>query len=499
MMRSKFVSNFLFPLLLLVAITALLWTSYSLALSYHLFGSRAVTSVFYVGALVSTAVLVIYIAANLILRIAFAWLLQGEATDLQRKLTIAMLTFIVSAFTLGFAGFNVTTILTTSAFLTAIVALSVQTMLSSLFAGLSIHHLIRIGDAVILDGEPLEIKSLHWRSVITRKPNGSTIVVPNSKLADGTLQLLAHDQPLQAEVKLNIASTVSPHRVRKLVRAVLEGFEEIDSAKPNVVLPLAFEPDKPVVSYQVQFWVRQYAKRANVEGRVLRRFWYAFQREGLIALEAISVKETPVDQAHHFDAIEIALRDSGFSDSAAIESAATALLDSGVVLAYDDGERINLPERLAQRIYVLLEGELSQPFDAEHPNKLLARNTNGAARNELTRGGWLALMEGSLARRIGPYASWAIEHAASDSASISEICSTVAREIDDGADRAAFLKEINPPIARILNPGLVFRSSRNAAQLLVSETQMQVVDHALILAVPSLTNIQPPKNEPNSI
>ena len=42
---------------------------------------------------------------------------------------------------------------------------------------------------------------------------------------------------------------------------------------------------------------------------------------------------------------------------------------AGESLLYDDGERIVLPERLAGRVYILLEGELSEmPLAGQNAN-----------------------------------------------------------------------------------------------------------------------------------
>ena len=57
--------------------------------------------------------------------------------------------------------------------------------LASLMSGLTLHGLVRAGDAVLLEGEPVEIIRLNWRSVMGRRTNGSAVFVPNARLADG--------------------------------------------------------------------------------------------------------------------------------------------------------------------------------------------------------------------------------------------------------------------------------------------------------------------------
>lgn len=487
-MRSTVLSRFV-QLLLLSAIAALLWMSYGFARSYRLFDSAAFSSVFYVAALVSTAILFVFVAETLVVDVFLAWRLQNGLTQLQRGLIAAVLTFIAAAIALWYSGFNLTTILTTSAFVSAIVALSVQPMLASLMSGLSLHQLIRIGDAVLLDGEPVEIISLNWRSVMARRTNGSAVFVPNARLADGTLQVLAHDRPMRAEVKLDVPTSVAPHRVRKLIAELLEDFAEVDSTQPVVVLPKAYEAGKPLTGYRVEFCVRHYAQRADVEGRVLRRFWYVFQREGI--MEPIGVGTNPqseIDSARQLSAVIATLR-KATSDhpdlTVAPERLAKAVLAAGESLLYDEGERIILPERLANRVYVLLEGKLSEiPLARQNANEPLPWKTSAQAKHELTRAASLSLIERALVRRIGPYAEWAVEQAAAGSASLTQICATVAQEIDDPVEREQFLRETCPPTERISEPGLLFRASQDTAHRLVANPPMRAVDYALILAVP---------------
>ncbi len=488
-MRGTVVSRFVLPLLLLISITVLLWLCYGFASAYRLFGSPAFEAVFLVAALVSTALLFVFVAANLIVRVAFAWLLGSDPTQLQRGLIVAVLTFIAAAAALWYSGLDLSTILTTSALLSAIVGLSVQPMLVSLMSGLTVHRLIRIGDGLLLDGEDIEITSLNWRSVTARRANGSTLIVPNGKLADGSLQILAHDQPARAQVKLDLPTSLAPHRIRKLLTELVDDFAEVDSTQPVVALPVGYEGSKPTTAYRVDFWVRHYAQRAAVEGRVLRRFWYAFQREGIMARAADTPNpQSDLDSARHLKAVTAALRKAAptrSGNSAASETFAESVLAAGEVLPYDEGERIVVPEHLSGHVFVLLEGELSEIQSAGHnSNAPLPWMTAARAGHALTRAVSLSLIEGALARRIGPYATHAVEKASGGGASLSDVCATVAQEIDDAGARDGFLQEACPATEIISGPGFLFRVLRDSAHRLVPNPPMRAVDYALVLAVP---------------
>jgi hypothetical protein len=216
--------------------------------------------------------------------------------------------------------------------------------------------------------------------------------------------------------------------------------------------------------YRVLFDVRQYSQRASVEGRVLRRLWYSLRRENLVTPAATSAEW---------------LLDSTMSALRSIEGGhdlkAEAIVGCGEVLLYDDGERIVLPDRMAGRVGLLLDGTLAEPPGG--------RRSSGSSYG-LSRESSLRRIQDLLSERIGPYAGYAVEQAAADGASLVAICQTTAEEIDDLPDRAQFLKVASPPAERIHKAGLIFRARQNSGFRDVSEPPLWAVGHTVILAVP---------------
>src|SRR5688572_25911156 len=109
--------------LLLSVITLLLWLSYTIAAAFSLFKSNAIPDALHFAAAAATAALCVALAAKLIFRIGFATYLRTEPNGLQRGLVISVLIFVAAAVLLAHLGFDLSTILTTSALVTAIVGL----------------------------------------------------------------------------------------------------------------------------------------------------------------------------------------------------------------------------------------------------------------------------------------------------------------------------------------------------------------------------------------
>jgi len=69
-------------------------------------------------------------------------------------------------------------------------------------------------------------------------------------------------------------------------------------------------------------------------------------------------------------------------------------------------------------------------------------------------------------------------------ADLAELCRNLAEEIPDGAARAQFLADMQPAQAKLFRPGVMLRSRRNAAGLLVCEPRLKARGELLVLAIP---------------
>lgn len=472
--------------IVLMAMTAVLWLFYGLASTYHMFGVGTIATLIHFAAAASTAALAVVLIAQLVLHVGFSRLLQLEPTELQRGLVFAVLSFAALAATLAQLGFDLTTIVTTSAIITAVVGLSVQPMLASLMSGLAVDRVVRKGDGVMLNGEEVEITALNWRAVVGRRGDGATVVVPNARLADSTLEILPRDRPAEAEISLTLPISTAPHRLRELAAATISDFTEVEIARPILLQPLGYDRNKGGAVYRVKFWVRHYSQRGSVQTAALRQLWYMFRRERLVPSDAHAVDGDVEDMTA---AVISALRAAAPSRpemNAAADATATALIAAGELLTYGDRERIVLPERCAASTCLLVSGACVQiPASARWvPNGNAPHPSTISAEHNLTWPGALARVEQLLAERIGPYAEYAVRQAAMRGRGLAEICETVAQEIDDANERDAFMRAANPPREAVHSPGLIFRARRDSGQRVISEPPLRARGHAVFLAAP---------------
>lgn len=476
-MQGRIVSRFL-PALILAIATALLWLSYDFASTHRVFGTTMIPTALHVAASIAVAILFVMIVGQALVRHGVERMQRAEATSLQRRLVVAVLSFVAAATVLAHFGFDFRSVLVFSALITGVVGLALQPLLGSMLSGLALDRAIRVGDGFLLNGDAIEVTSLNWRSVVGRKSDGTTIVLPNTRFADNTMEILRRERPVRAEARFEVSLAVAPHRLQALASEIVANLAEADPALPVVVAPLNLDRGLPFQTmtmagseplagrYRILFGVRQYAQRSSAEGRVLRRLWYALRRENLVAPANPSAGRLVTSTI-------AALRPQ--DGRRAPDADAEAIVAAGEPLLYDDGERIALPERMAGRLGLLIEGSLAEPLTAQR---------TGRSSSGLSREAALARIGNLLTERIGPYAEYALGRAAAGGASLMAVCQTVAQEIDDPAERARFLEAAAPPPERIHDAGLVFRTRQGPGHRGLPEPPLWAVGHALILALP---------------
>ena len=119
---------------------------------------------------------------------------------------------------LRLAGFDVLPLLTTSAVLTAIIGLALQTTIANLFGGLSLQL-----DRTLVQGDWIEtgrhsgrIVEIGWRSTQLITRDGDTLFLPNSQLVSGeVLNLSRPTGAHRASVRMNVPERYAPAAVRQ--------------------------------------------------------------------------------------------------------------------------------------------------------------------------------------------------------------------------------------------------------------------------------------------
>jgi Mechanosensitive ion channel len=415
----------------------------------------------------------------------------AQPTGFQRAIVYGLLTFLVSSLLLYHFGFDLRAILTTSAILTAAVGLAMQPTLSTVIAGLAVHSegIVRLGDGIMHDGELARVVSLNWRSIAAQKADGYIVVFPNSLISDRVTEIVRQDQPYRVQTMFHAPMSVPPQRISDLVTEMVSDFAGVDASLPVAVAPVGSEPAHAAIHYRVRYRILNYTQRGDLDGEVLRRLWYVFQRNG-IALPVSRLFPQPLGDVAPIDRVTLrrCVRDAlaaggaralGLEDG---ERRAEMLADGGRLLLYAPDERLMLPDATDGGWFLLIRGEVVQAHEFGLDAIEFGRPVLPAFR--LGPDAAVRRVAERLASYIGPYAEIAVRLAARGVTDLAEVCRVVSEEIDDPAARARFLAEVEPVDVHRHGPGLVFRARRNAAGALISQLSLRAQTEVAILALP---------------
>jgi CRP-like cAMP-binding protein len=166
--------------------------------------------------------------------------------------------------------------------LTAVLALSLQSTIANLFAGIVLHmdRVLGEGDWVQLGSRTGRIAQIRWRSTVLRTTDGDNVIIPNTQLTTQEVYNYSRPSPRhRVWVRVAFAYRHPPNDVRQVMSAAARAAPGVLSEPRPDCLPVDFS-DSGVV-YMVRFWIHEFERRSEIEGEVRTRIWYAAKRAGL--------------------------------------------------------------------------------------------------------------------------------------------------------------------------------------------------------------------------
>lgn len=441
------------------AAAALLWLFHALAGFDPAFGHGPLRQLVEAAAVLATAFTVVSVAGLLLLAMLFPNEAGRTATGLQRVLVYAVLGFGVFAAALDHLGFDLRVVLATSAIAGLATGLALQPTLVSTIAGMNLllDRALKVGDAVVIDGQQIRVLSLNWRSMVGQGADGRRVIVPNTRLSDSALTILPRDQPLRLETPFTAPAAKSPRWVHALAVSLLGDLPQVDPAHPIEVRPAESAGCNSEARYRASYWVRRYQDADGTEGEFLARLWYAAQRH---RLHGVQDKEAPAGSgsaASARETLERTIRDglaaAGWTDAHA-EASAPGLAEKGIPLLFAPDERLIVPDDLDGWTLVILEGQ-AVPASALLPGLAPARGLSEPLARA-SRAAALHSIAEELAVHIGPYAEFAVRRAADRAhGDLIWVCEVAAAEIPDEEDRRRFLARLVPDRPEMFGPGSI--------------------------------------------
>ena len=203
------------------------------------------------------------------------------------------------------AGVDLSSLVTTSAILTAVIAFAMQDTLGNVLGGLAIQidHSVQVGDWIKLDDLSGRVRDIRWRSTLIETRNWETVVIPNSMLMKSRVAILGRrdGSPRQWRRTLNfmVDPGVPPARV---IATVDDEMREL--AIPNVARTPAsscvlygFELGN--LRYQLRYFLTDILEDDTTDSMVRVHLFATLQRAGIrIAEPQATVHAVQRDEAH---------------------------------------------------------------------------------------------------------------------------------------------------------------------------------------------------------
>jgi small-conductance mechanosensitive channel/CRP-like cAMP-binding protein len=187
------------------------------------------------------------------------------------------------------AGVNLTGIVATSAVLTAVVGLSLQSTLGNLIGGLTLHadDSVREGDWIELENKTQgQVKKVQWRHTVIETRDWDTLIVPNNQLLVQTIKILGRreGQPVQHRmwVYFNVDHRFRPRDVIRVVDEALQSAPLAGVAaepKPHAIChDFAKDNRDSFAYYAARYWLRDLARDDPTSSAVRERIYAALER-----------------------------------------------------------------------------------------------------------------------------------------------------------------------------------------------------------------------------
>jgi small-conductance mechanosensitive channel len=182
---------------------------------------------------------------------------------------------------------SLTALLATSAIITAVIGLALQDTLGNLFAGLALHleKSLRVGDMLRAGETYGTVEELSWRTIKLRTLEGHVLLVPNALAGRERLEIFPRPgRPIARALRVGLDYDASPERAREALESAMRSIPGIVKHPAPVVYLRTF--DDHAITYEVRYWLDDYARLLEVDSKVRERVWYSLDR-------AISRSPTP--------------------------------------------------------------------------------------------------------------------------------------------------------------------------------------------------------------
>jgi small-conductance mechanosensitive channel/CRP-like cAMP-binding protein len=330
-----------------------------------------------VGVQLAAELLQLLLVINLLAMAIFDLLLRAlgvDYADILHDVVVGAAYAVAFGFLMHHAGVNVTSIVATSAVVTAVVGLSLQATLGNVVGGISLQldDSINEGDWVELENKTQGlVKKIRWRHTVIETRDWDTLIVPNGQLMTQAFRVLGKrgGKALQRRmwVYFNVDFRFPPAEVMRVVNDALQAAPienvAIDPKPHCLCQDFARDNADSSAYYAVRYWLIDLAADSATSSRVRERIYAALRRAQIpMAIPAKTVFVSQ-DDVEHRDRKRARELEAHMAALAAIDLFTNLSEDEQRILAasarmapFSPREVITRQGATAHWLYVLMKG-----------------------------------------------------------------------------------------------------------------------------------------------
>jgi small-conductance mechanosensitive channel/CRP-like cAMP-binding protein len=337
-------------------------------------GTRTLVTGFGIAADVLEVFLIINLAALSLFDLLLHWT-GWDYPDIVHDLTVGAAYLVAIGWLMHRSGVNITSIVATSAVVTAVIGLSLQATLSNVVGGLALQvdDSIHEGDWIELESKVQgQVKQIRWRHTVIETRDWDTLVVPNSQLLAQTIKVLGRRDGAPAPHRMWVYFSVDfrfpPGKIVQIVNDALQSAPITNvAAEPKahcICFDLAKDNKDSFAYYAVRYWLTNLAADDPTSSLVRERIYAALRRAQVpLALPATTVFLSHDDPAHaerkgeRERAFRVAALEAVVLFSRLSSEEKLHLAEAVRPAPFSSGEVITKQGAVAHWLYILTKGE----------------------------------------------------------------------------------------------------------------------------------------------
>lgn len=177
---------------------------------------------------------------------------------------------------------KLSTLLVSSAVVSAVIGLALQDVLGNIVAGVALHvgKPFKVGDWVMASEQVGTVVQTSWRSTTIRTLEGDFVIIPNGSIAREKIINYSAPNPRHAEyIQVGTRYELPPNQVKEaMIDAALQTPGVLPEPKPRVRLR---EYGDFSINYKMKFWIDDFARHPDIGDQIMTSIWYLFRRRGI--------------------------------------------------------------------------------------------------------------------------------------------------------------------------------------------------------------------------